>query len=117
VIDREVDRKHWQHPADGAKNIEADDHKDQLIHAYTDGSKIRNRVGSGVAICFGAELALQETFKVDNRCTNNQAEQLAITKALEAIGKIDIAEGTPPYLYHIFRQQSVNSIHKQHQKP
>jgi ribonuclease HI len=95
VIDREVDLKHWQHPADDAKIIEADDHKDQLIHAYTDGSKTRNGVRSGVAIFFGEELALQEKFKLDNRCTNNQAEQLAITKALEAIGKIDIAEGTP----------------------
>jgi ribonuclease HI len=38
---------------------------------------------------------IQEKFNPDNRCTNNQAEQLAITKALEAIGKIDIAEGTP----------------------
>jgi ribonuclease HI len=95
VIDREVDLKHWQHPADDAKIIEADDHKDQLIHVYTDGSKTRNGVRSGVAIFFGEELALQEKFELDNRCTNNQAEQLAITKALEVIGKIDIAEGTP----------------------
>jgi ribonuclease HI len=55
----------------------------------------RNGVGSGVAIFFGKELALQEKFKLENRCNNNQAEQLAITKALEAIVKIDIAEGTP----------------------
>jgi ribonuclease HI len=95
VIDREVDLKHWQHPAVDTKNIEVDDHKDQLIHTYTDGSKTRNGVGSGVAIFFGEELAPQEKFKLDNRCTNNQAEQLAITKALEAIGKIDISEGIP----------------------
>jgi predicted transposase YbfD/YdcC len=52
VIDRKVDLKHWQHPADDAKNIEADDHKDQLIHAYTDGTKTRIEIGSGVAIFF-----------------------------------------------------------------
>jgi hypothetical protein len=94
-IDREVDLKHWQHSADDAKLIEADDHKDQLIHAYTDGSKTRHGVGSGVALFFGAELALQEKLKLDNRCTSNQDEQLVITKALEAIRKIYITEDTP----------------------
>jgi hypothetical protein len=64
VIDREVDLKHWQHPADYAKIIEADDHMDQLIHAYTDGSKTRHGVGSGVALFFGVELALQEKFRL-----------------------------------------------------
>jgi ribonuclease HI len=46
------------------------------------------------------QVALQEKFKLDNRRSNNQAEQLAITKALEAIGKIDITEDSPPYRYH-----------------
>jgi ribonuclease HI len=95
VMDREVDLKHWQHPADDAKIIEADDHKDQLIHAYTNGSRTRHGVGSGVALFFEAELAPQEEFKLNNRRTSNQAEQLAIYKALEAIEKVDIAEGTP----------------------
>jgi hypothetical protein len=95
VIDREVNLKHLQHPSDDAKIIKADDHKDQIIHAYTDGSRTRHGVGSGVALFFGAELALQEKLKLDNRCTSNKAEQLAITNALEAIGKIDITEGTP----------------------
>jgi ribonuclease HI len=64
------------------------------MHAYTDGSKTQHGVGSGVALYIGTVLALQEKFKLDNRCSNNQAEQLAITKALEAIGKIDITEDT-----------------------
>jgi hypothetical protein len=95
AIDREVKFKYWQHPADEAKILEADEHKDQIIHAYTDGSKTRHGVGSGVALHIGTDLALQENFKLDNRCSNNQAEQLATTKALEAIGKIDITEDTP----------------------
>jgi hypothetical protein len=45
-IDREVDLKHWQHPADDAKNMEADDQKNQLIHTYTDGSKTRKPIPS-----------------------------------------------------------------------
>ena len=28
--------KDWQHPADEAKLLDSDDHKDQTIHVYTD---------------------------------------------------------------------------------
>jgi ribonuclease HI len=80
-----VELKYWQHPADEAKILEADEHKDQTIHAYTDGSKTRNGVGSGVALYIGKELALQEKFKLYTRWSNNQVEHLAMTKALEAI--------------------------------
>jgi hypothetical protein len=95
AIDREVELKYWQHPADEAKILEADEHENKIIHAYIDGSKTRHEVGSGVALYIGTDLALQEKFKLDNRCSNNQAKQLAITKALEAIGKID-SQRIPP---------------------
>jgi ribonuclease HI len=42
-------------------------------------------VGSGVAVFTGKALTEQLKFKLDNRCSNNQAEQLAIVKALEVI--------------------------------
>jgi len=42
-------------------------------------------VGSGVAIFTGKVLAEQLIFKLDDRCSNNQAEHLAILKALEVI--------------------------------
>jgi hypothetical protein len=95
AIDREVELKYWQRPADEAKILETGEHKDQIIHAYTDGSKTRHGVGSGLALYIRTDVALQEKFKLDSRCSNNQAEQLAIAKALEAIGKIDITEYTP----------------------
>ena len=90
-----MEPKYWQHPADEAKILEADEHKDKIIHSYTDGSKTRHGVGSGLALYYGTDLALQEKFKLDNRCSNNQAGQLAITKALEAIVKIDITVDMP----------------------
>jgi len=34
-------------------------------------------------------------YRLDNRCSNNQAEQLAIAKALETLGKTDIAKNSP----------------------
>jgi ribonuclease HI len=41
-----------------------------------------------VAIFDGKELKAQLKFKLDNRCSNNQAEQLAFAKALEIIDNI-----------------------------
>jgi ribonuclease HI len=46
------------------------------------GSKSEQGVGSGVVVFIGQELMEQLKFKLDNRCSNNQAEQL---RALEAI--------------------------------
>jgi hypothetical protein len=92
-----LEHKYWQHPTDEAKILEADEHKDQAIHAYNDGNKTQNGVGSGVALYIGSELALQEKFKLDTRCSNNQAEQLAITKDLEAIEKLT-SDRTHPVL-------------------
>jgi ribonuclease HI len=52
-------------------------------------------VGSGVAIFIEKELKAQLKFKLDNKCSNNQVEQLAIAKALEVIDATDIAENSP----------------------
>ena len=43
----------------------------------------------------GNELVTKLKYKLDNRCSNNQAEQLAIAKALEALQTIDIEENSP----------------------
>jgi ribonuclease HI len=56
-----------------------------LWQIFTDGSKSEQGVGSGVAIFTVKVLTEQLKFKLDDRCTNNQAEQLAIVKALEVI--------------------------------
>jgi ribonuclease HI len=48
-----------------------------------------------VAIFVDKALVAQLKFKLDNRCSNNQAEQLAIAKALEVIESIDISETGP----------------------
>ena len=48
-----------------------------------------------MAIFVGKELAVQLKFKLDNKCSNNQAEQLAIFRALEVIETIEITENSP----------------------
>jgi ribonuclease HI len=55
----------------------------QTIKEYTDESKNVQGVGSEVAIFVDKELVAQLKFILDLRCSNNQAEQLAIAKALE----------------------------------
>jgi hypothetical protein len=94
LIDRELELENWPHPADAVKIIEVDEYQDHAIQAYTDGSKNEQGVGSGVAIFVGKELAVQLKFKLDNRCSNNQTEQLAILKALEVIETIKITENS-----------------------
>jgi ribonuclease HI len=48
-----------------------------------------------VAIFVDKELVAQLNFKLDNRCSNNKAEQLAIAKALQTIESKDISETSP----------------------
>jgi len=56
-----------------------------INQVYTDGRKQEQGVGSGTVIYKGSELFAKLKFKLDNRCSNNQAEQLAILKALEKL--------------------------------
>jgi ribonuclease HI len=56
-----------------------------LWYIFTDGSKSEQGVESEFAVFPGKVLTEQLKFKLDNRCSNNQAEQLAIVKALEYI--------------------------------
>ena len=61
-------------------------------HAYTDGSKGENGVGSGIAIFKENKLTATLKYKLNWQCSNNQAEQLAILKALDYIQHMKIKE-------------------------
>ena len=78
-----MEPKNWPHPADIASVIEVNDYDDNEVKIFTDGSKSEKGVGAGVAIFRGTELVTQLKYRLDNRCSNNQAEQLTIVKALE----------------------------------
>jgi len=99
LIDQEIEVKHWTHPANSFKIIEGqvleNEANEHTIQINTDGSKNEHGFGSGEAIFVGKELKAQLKFKLDNRCSNNQAEQLAIAKVLEIIDAKDIAESSP----------------------
>ena len=52
-------------------------------------------VGSSAAVFIGKEIVAQIKRYLESRCLNNQAEQLALIKALEAIGSIHTMEINP----------------------
>jgi ribonuclease HI len=106
-----VELKNWPHPSDVAAFIEVKEYDDETIQIYTDGSKNEQGVGAGVAVFSGNELVTKIKYKLDNRCNNNQAEQLAIAKALEALEPTDIEENSPRTAAIItFNKISLNSI-------
>jgi hypothetical protein len=82
-IDQEVHPKDWCHPTETITITERQD--DPAIQIYTDGSKNEGGVGAGIAIFIQGQLTSQLKYALHQRCSNNQAEQLAIVKALEAI--------------------------------
>jgi ribonuclease HI len=90
-----VELKNWPHLTDVAAFIEVKEYDDKTIQIYTDGSKNKQGVGAGVAIFSGKELVTKLKYKLDNRFSNNQAEQLAIAKALEALETTDNEENSP----------------------
>jgi len=56
---------------------------------YTDGSKIGGKVGAGVAIYVDERLVRKFKYKLQDYCSNNQAEQIAILKSLELLPTLE----------------------------
>jgi hypothetical protein len=83
-LDYDVEPKNWPHPADAVTIKDVLGNEDASVHAFTDGSKHDQGVGSGAVIIKGREMLTKLKLKLDNRCSNNQAEQLAILKSLVA---------------------------------
>jgi len=67
----------------------------ETIQTHTDGSRNEQGVGAGVAMFSGNELVTTLKYRLDNKCSNNQAEQLAIANALEGLEKTDIEKNSP----------------------
>ena len=83
--DREMDLENWNHPATHVKTIERDEESSHPIEAYTDGSKSDFGVGVGIVILLDNNLITTMQYRLNERCTNNQAERMTLLKALEYI--------------------------------
>jgi len=84
-LDYELEYRLWPHPAKAISIIETGAHEEAAIFAYTEGSKYQRGVGSCVVIFKGSDIIARQKMKLEDRCSNNQAEQVAIHKALEEI--------------------------------
>jgi len=81
-LDHHVEHRNWPHPAKAIKIVETQSHEEATIRAYTDESKYQGGVGSGVVIYRERNIIARQKMDLENRCLNNQAEQVAIHKAL-----------------------------------
>jgi hypothetical protein len=114
LFDGETEVKNWIHPA---KHIAiTDEHEDNshYIHAYTDGSRNEAGVGAGIAIYAGNSLKTTLKFRLNDRCTNNQAEQMTILKALEYIQHVKEGGGGRACTH---RQQNNSTIARKPKMP
>jgi ribonuclease HI len=64
------------------------------LEIYTNGSKNEKGVGSGVAILVDGSLTHQLQYKLAEKCSNNQTEQLAIVKALTKLSSVHTIQGS-----------------------
>jgi ribonuclease HI len=92
-IDYDVQPEDWLHPADTVRITEHQE--EDALQLFTDGSKSEQGVGAGVAVFIQNKLVHQMRFTLHKSCSNNQAEQLALVKALETIIELKIAENIP----------------------
>ena len=93
LYDAPLSYRRWPHPAKAIELHNKQDDMQYKLEIYTDGSKTEKRVGSGVAIFADGSLTHQLRYKLAERCSNNQAEQLAIAKALEKIQEFSHFQG------------------------
>ena len=92
-IDYDAQPEDWLNPADTVRISEH--HEDDAIQIFTDSSKSVQGVGAGIAIFIQNKLAHQRRLTLHSNCSNNQAEQLAIVKAMETIKELHIADNVP----------------------
>jgi len=95
LLDHETDYQDRTNPADTVRITEQNETTEHTIHIYTDGSKTEQGVGSGIAIYVNNKLTHQIKHKLNNSCSNNQAEQTAILKSLHALETINLDKNTP----------------------
>jgi len=94
TFNREMEVKHWTHPANTVKITDGQEDSKHNIHVYTDGSKSEHGVGSTIAIFKESKLIDTKKYKLNGRCSNNQAEQVAILKALENLQFLETNDKT-----------------------
>jgi hypothetical protein len=83
--DAPLEVRYWPHPAEIPLIRAPTAILHNVINICTDGGKIGGNIGTAAVIIKDDIVLHQSKFKLHERCYNNQAEQVAILKALELI--------------------------------
>ena len=94
LVDRDMGVKYWHYPAEMITFLTEDNEETSTIQIFTDGSKSEQGVGAGIVIFKSGNLTNSLKYRLNKRCTNNQAEQLAILTALKFTENIETENKT-----------------------
>jgi len=94
MIDHDTEVKHWLHPAVTMTILKNSNENNSTIQIFTDGSKSEQGVGAGIAVYRSGTHTKSLKYRLNKRCTNNQAEQLGILKSLKYIETIQTTDKT-----------------------
>ena len=83
VVDSDMRVKYWRHPAETITFLAEGKEETITVQIFTDGSKSEKKVGAGIVILKSGNLINSLKYRLNKRCTHNQAEQLEILRALE----------------------------------
>jgi ribonuclease HI len=89
-----MEAKYWTHPANSVEITEGQGDSKHTIHVYTDGNKGEHGVGSRIPLLTESNITNMIKYRLNRRCSNNQAEQLAILKTLENMQYMETNERT-----------------------
>ena len=92
IIDKDMTFQHWLHPATTMTFLTNNNNDSSQIQIFTDGSKSKQVVGARIAIYMLGTFIKTLKYRLDSKCTNNYAEQLAILRSLEYAEKLQTAE-------------------------
>jgi len=90
--DEPLDVRYWPHPVERPLIRSPTEISNNVINIFTDGSKIGGKVGAAAVIMKDDIVLHQSKYRLHERCSNNQAEQVAILKALEHIQNLQLTE-------------------------
>jgi ribonuclease HI len=105
-FDQDMGIKHWLHPA--IKLPIAQEIPHSALQIFTDGSKSDQEVGVGITVYELGTHTECLKYRLNNKCTNNQAEQLVILKSLEYIGNTRTTDRT--VTIHTDSQTTIDSL-------
>ena len=81
--DKPLRTTEWPHPVLRVGIKETTDLITYPTEIFNGGSKIGDKLGAGVAIYTEKRMVRKCKYRIQNHCSNNQAEQVAILKVLE----------------------------------